>query len=179
MAVKASTHFKQVNRRILGVRFLLKKSRESDACLTPIEQQALKESAQLQFYFALVSYLHELSSYYHRVIPEQNATDLAYLFFAQQSPLLTVPEFAMLREWNIARGDIIRKLSTLADNLIFPEEDSSVELSSGSVNVKVGLNVIASDTPLSIDVNSTSDLLILLGDFQSLIEKQRENQAEY
>ena len=186
--LKDDSYFKQVNRRLAGARFLLSSIDAPELNANPVGQQALMDSALLQFYFAAFSYLNELLACYRKPVLDVAVLDLSAILSEPNQFFAGVHEFVALQKWSQDNHNILEKLAVfpmettkLANDK--PESDQSIQQNSKRDNVVEQVDLIAvSEAVEEIDLNNVADvqtIKMILAGFQSLVDSQRENQLEY
>ncbi|MFT6386950.1 MAG: hypothetical protein ACJAUP_000319 [Cellvibrionaceae bacterium] len=190
--MKDETYAQQVNRRLTAARLLLMLDENSGLNSTPVGRNAVLESALLQLYFALNSYLNELLLFYRIPHIENPNFNLDTFLSDTENSFEGINDFSMLKNWGRNNGDIFSKLSSLPIKLAElssknVEEPSSAQVKSKSISSNPNFIVVSDGAASSVgnnhngefNLDNKSDVKKLVDEFQLFVGSQREGQAEY
>lgn len=182
-------HSRLVNRRLAAAHFYLSLEKNADIVKTESQKQSCVDTALMQIYFAMLSYLNELLDY-HKQMGSVSSYNLGEVLQDKGGLFNTVYEFDELKQWMKKERSELALLTQLPIDLLdISEHNPPEEVESSHQNRKftshgtghgVGLQLIAvTDKTEKPSLFSNKCVKQLLSKLQQLIERQREHQIEY
>lgn len=195
----------QVNRRLAQSFYLLSLLTSKGATSelsSPIARSAILNAVLLHFYYAAVSYLNELLSYYRRA--PLSGADIPFYFSGDDSlgqldslqnkisrpkenRFDGVHEYGSLIKWSESHGRALEILLTFHTGMTLLNRHSSdhqttMENDTGIKKIDPNLIAVSSDKrsgKKKCNFDSEEEIKIILSSFQQFVYSQREHQQEY
>lgn len=193
--MRDTTYAQLVNRRLAAAKSLLMIESFSIINDTPVGRSAIAESALIQFYFAVYSYINELLSYHNKPSIEYPRDSLSGVLYSKKLGMEELNEFFLLKSWSESHGDVLYEISQIPVSLtelapLETTESTAISYKGSSAQDKEGIDsgvnsrsiqliAVTGEKKNKINLDSKEEIISLVDDFKLFISAQRENQAEY
>ncbi|MFT6790831.1 MAG: hypothetical protein ACJA04_000029 [Cellvibrionaceae bacterium] len=185
-AIRTQDHAEQVNRHLVSVSYLLTIAEELSSGSKPWQQRALSESALLQLYLALQTYLNEITSCYSTHYLPVEQTNLAEFLEKIPDNLRGVAEIGELQQSLLSSGQPWQTLCDLPMWLANTEKQREIL---GNTSTATSQDPQKSSVKVEfIELKAQEEgegflspkaIRLMVNTLIKLVEQQRNNQAEF
>jgi hypothetical protein len=186
------SYFQQVNRRLAAAQFHLSTLEDTARVLTPLQKQACLEAALMEMYLALLSYINEVLGWYRQVpISFSQFESNIFCQLSRYSNRFSV-ELDEIRIIAEEENNLIKALMDYPTTLVLlkkntphlhsqEENKKSTDASNfdGSDHFMPTMIRLVADDKKPVDLGNKKTVRQLLNQLQLMINRHRENQAEY